>query len=147
MREYTGTNVLDWKLASRGPVDCGREPNMSPIMRAAGDEGTGRRERKPDSSPNCRSERNWRWPFAAHRLGRCDRCEWGECVLEAGRNVWTVWPYLVRFLVKLSSSWPKSQERLDGAEAAGLSGYFRSIRLCLSPVEQWTAAGSPDISR
>ncbi len=33
-----------------GPVDCGRKPNVSPIMQAAGDEGTGSRGRKSDAS-------------------------------------------------------------------------------------------------
>ncbi len=36
-----------------GPVDCGRNPNGSPITKAAGDGGTGSRGRKPDASLVC----------------------------------------------------------------------------------------------
>ncbi len=51
-----------------------------------------------------------------------------ESVFEAGRYAFAVWPRLVA--VKwLSSSRFEGQERLGGAEAAGLLGRFRSTRL------------------
>ncbi len=45
-------------MAGTGPVDCGRKLNVIPITRAAGDEGTGSRGRKPDASPDCPPERD-----------------------------------------------------------------------------------------
>ncbi len=52
-----------------------------------------------------------------------------ESVLGADRYALTVWSRLSVCLKKLSSSRPEGQERLGGAEAAGLSGRFRSTRL------------------
>ncbi len=52
-----------------------------------------------------------------------------ESVLGADRYALTVWSRLSACLKKLSSSRPEGQERLGGAEAAGLSGRFRSTRL------------------
>ncbi len=52
-----------------------------------------------------------------------------ESMLEADRYASAVWSRLLACLKKLSSSQPEGQERLGGAEAAGLSGPFRSTRL------------------
>ncbi len=41
MRESTGTDVLDWKVAGTGPAVCGREPNVSPIMRVTKEQVVG----------------------------------------------------------------------------------------------------------
>ncbi len=75
-------------MAGTGPVGCGREPNESPITRAAGDEGTG-----------SRGESLMRLPTATlkeiedDRLLHTETC-WAdvtdlseESVLEAGRNI------------------------------------------------------------
>ncbi len=51
-----------------------------------------------------------------------------ESVFEAGRYAFAVWPRLVA-VKQLSSSRFEGQERLGGAEAAGLLGRFRSTRL------------------
>ncbi len=51
-----------------------------------------------------------------------------ESSFEAGRYAFTVWPRLV-VVKRLSSFRPEGQERLGGAEAAGLLGRFRSPRL------------------
>ncbi len=51
-----------------------------------------------------------------------------ESVFEAGRYAFAVLSRLVA-VKKLSSSRLKGQERLGGAEAAGLLGHFRSNRL------------------
>ncbi len=60
-------------------------------------------------------------------MGMTDLSE--ESVLEADRYALAVWSRLSACLKKLSSSRPEGQERLGGAEAAGLSGHFRSTRL------------------
>ncbi len=52
-----------------------------------------------------------------------------ESVLGADRYALAVCSRLSACLKKLSSSRPEGQERLGGAEAAGLSGCFRSTRL------------------
>ncbi len=52
-----------------------------------------------------------------------------ESVFEADRYALAVLPRLLACLKKLSSSRPEGQERLRGAEAAGLLGRFRSTRL------------------
>ncbi len=52
-----------------------------------------------------------------------------ESMLEADRYALAVWSRLLACLKKLSSSRPEGQERLGGAEVAGLSGRFRSTRL------------------
>ncbi len=64
---------------------------------------------------------------------------WVRRVLEAGRKDWTVWPCLLRCPWKLSSSRPEGQERLNRAEATGLSGSFRSTHLR----GRWWGNGQP----
>ncbi len=51
-----------------------------------------------------------------------------ESAFEAGRYAFAVWPRLV-VVKRLTSFRPEGQERLGGAEAAGLLGRFRSTRL------------------
>ncbi len=66
-----------------------------------------------------------------------------ESVLEVDRYALAVWSRLL-VLKKLSLSRPEGQERLGGAEAAGLMGGFRSSRPAWSLVGKWSATGSPD---
>ncbi len=61
-----------------------------------------------------------------------------ESVFEAGRYAFAVWSRLVA-MKKLSSSRLEGQERLGGAEAAGLLGRFRSTRLH----GRWLGKGRP----
>ncbi len=51
-----------------------------------------------------------------------------ESAFEAGRYAFAVWSRLV-VVKRLSSFRPEGQERLGGAEAAGLLGRFKSTRL------------------
>ncbi len=61
-----------------------------------------------------------------------------ESVFEAGRYAFAVWSRLVA-VKKLSSSRLEGQDRLGGAEAAGLLGRFRSIHLR----GRWRGKGRP----
>ncbi len=61
-----------------------------------------------------------------------------ESVFEAGRYALVVWPRLVA-VMQLSLSRLEGQERLGGAEAAGLLGRFRPTRLC----GRWRGKGRP----
>ncbi len=61
-----------------------------------------------------------------------------ECAFEVGRYAFVVWPRLVA-VKRLSSFRLEGQERLGGAEAAGLLGRFRST--CLRG--RWRGMGRP----
>ncbi len=114
-------------MAGTGSVHCRREPTVSPNTWPVGGKRTDCRGGKTNATARPRKNEG---ELVLHTKPRgvvvTDLSE--ESAFEAGRYAFAVWPRLV-VVKRLSSFRPEGQERLRGAEAAGLLGRFRSTHL------------------